>query len=133
MARPCAGSGESTHMGATSAHHNQSTGQLLARTPYVLWMSTPGVNVVSAADFAGEMGPSEHYANARAITDTRTPDELLDLIEAKGHEVAGALALLRVVAPGRDLLGAQHQRRHYRLGGLRRRAGRERRHEVLAG
>jgi hypothetical protein len=28
----------------------------------------PGVNVVSAAEFAGEMGPIEHYANARAIT-----------------------------------------------------------------
>jgi transposase len=40
----------------------------LARTPYVLLLSFPGVNVVSAADFAGEMGPIEHYANARAIT-----------------------------------------------------------------
>jgi len=40
----------------------------LAQTPYVLLMSFPGVNVVSAADFAGEMGPIEHYANARAIT-----------------------------------------------------------------
>src|SRR5512135_1700174 len=41
---------------------------LLARTPYVLLLSMPGVNVVSAAEFAGEMGPIEHYANARAIT-----------------------------------------------------------------
>jgi hypothetical protein len=41
---------------------------LLVRTPYVLLLSFPGVNVVSAADFAGEMGPIEHYANARAIT-----------------------------------------------------------------
>ena len=40
----------------------------LCRTPYVLLLSFPGVNVVSAADFAGEMGPIEHYANARAIT-----------------------------------------------------------------
>jgi transposase len=40
----------------------------LARTPYVLLLSFPGVNVVSAADFAGEMGPIEHYANSRAIT-----------------------------------------------------------------
>jgi transposase len=40
----------------------------LAGTPYVLLLSFPGVNVVSAADFAGEMGPIEHYANARAIT-----------------------------------------------------------------
>src|SRR5436309_15945240 len=29
----------------------------LARTPYVLLLSFPDVNVVSAADFAGEMGP----------------------------------------------------------------------------
>jgi transposase len=41
---------------------------LLVRTPYLLLLSMPGVNVVSAAEFAGEMGPIEHYANSRAIT-----------------------------------------------------------------
>jgi transposase len=41
---------------------------LLVQTPYVLLLSMPGVNVVSAAEFAGEMGPIEHYANSRAIT-----------------------------------------------------------------
>jgi transposase len=41
---------------------------LLARTPYVLLLSMPGVNVVSAAEFAGEMGPIEHYVSSRAIT-----------------------------------------------------------------
>ena len=41
---------------------------LLAQTPYVLLLSIPGVNVVSAAELAGEMGPIAHYANARAIT-----------------------------------------------------------------
>jgi transposase len=41
---------------------------LLARTPYVLLLSMPGINVVSAAEFAGEMGPIRHYANSRAIT-----------------------------------------------------------------
>jgi transposase len=40
----------------------------LAATPYVLLLSFPGVNVVSAAEFAGEMGPIAHYANSRAIT-----------------------------------------------------------------
>jgi transposase len=40
----------------------------LAQTPYILLLSFPGINVVSAADFAGEMGPIEHYANAKAIT-----------------------------------------------------------------
>jgi transposase len=40
----------------------------LAATPYVLLLSFPGINVVSAADFAGEAGPIEHYATAKAIT-----------------------------------------------------------------
>jgi transposase len=40
----------------------------LCRTPYVLLLSFPGINVVSAADFAAEMGPIEHYANSRNIT-----------------------------------------------------------------
>jgi transposase len=40
----------------------------LAQTPYVLLLSFPGINVVSAADFAGEMGPIEHYATPKSIT-----------------------------------------------------------------
>jgi transposase len=40
----------------------------LVRTPYVLLLSFPGINVVSAADYAGEAGPMENYANARCIT-----------------------------------------------------------------
>lgn len=40
----------------------------LVQTPYVLLLSFPGINVVSAADFAGEMGPIEHYANPKSIT-----------------------------------------------------------------
>jgi transposase len=40
----------------------------LVQTPYLLLLSFPGINVVSAADFAGEMGPIEHYVNAKAIT-----------------------------------------------------------------
>jgi type I restriction enzyme M protein len=35
--------------------------------------------------------------NAKVQEDTRTPDELLDLIEAKGREVQEALAKLRNV------------------------------------
>jgi transposase len=46
----------------------RDSGARLVRTPYVLLLSFPGVNVTSAADFAGEMGPIEHYANARTIT-----------------------------------------------------------------
>jgi transposase len=40
----------------------------LVQTPYVLLLSHPGINVVSAADFAGEAGPIEHYTTAKAIT-----------------------------------------------------------------
>ncbi len=40
----------------------------LAPTPYILLLSFPGINVVSAADFAGEAGPIDHYLNAKAIT-----------------------------------------------------------------
>jgi transposase len=41
---------------------------LLAATPYVLLLGVVGINVVSAAELAGEMGPIERYAGARAIT-----------------------------------------------------------------
>lgn len=41
---------------------------LLVRTPYVLLLSHPGINVVSAAEFAGEAGPISNYAHHRAIT-----------------------------------------------------------------
>ena len=34
-------------------------GGTLVKTPYVLLMGIPGINVVSAAEFAGEMGPIE--------------------------------------------------------------------------
>jgi transposase len=40
----------------------------LVYTPYVRLLAIPGINVVSAADFAGEMGPIANYANANAIT-----------------------------------------------------------------
>jgi transposase len=41
---------------------------LLVQTPYVLLLSHPGVNVVTAAELAGEMGPIEHYPHAKSIT-----------------------------------------------------------------
>lgn len=40
----------------------------VARTPYILLLSLPGVNVVSAADCAGEFGPMRFYASGRSIT-----------------------------------------------------------------
>lgn len=41
---------------------------VLAKTPYILLLSVTGINVVSAGRLAGEAGPIEHYASARAIT-----------------------------------------------------------------
>lgn len=42
--------------------------ELLVQTPYVLLLSHPGINVVGAGDLAGEMGPIEHYAHAKAVS-----------------------------------------------------------------
>ena len=40
----------------------------LVQTPYIRLLAIPGINVVSAAELAGEMGPITRYANANAIT-----------------------------------------------------------------
>jgi transposase len=40
----------------------------VVKTPYVRLLAIPGINVVSAAELAGEMGPIDQYANANAIT-----------------------------------------------------------------
>jgi transposase len=45
----------------------QEMAGFLVKTPYVLLLSVTGINVVSAARLAGEAGPIEHYASARAI------------------------------------------------------------------
>jgi transposase len=42
--------------------------QHLTRTPWVLLLAIPGINVVSAADLAGEAGPISLYPHANAIT-----------------------------------------------------------------
>src|SRR5437868_13933175 len=41
---------------------------LLVRTPSILLLSFPGINVVSAAEFAGEMGPIANSPGDGAIT-----------------------------------------------------------------
>jgi len=46
----------------------QELAGILVKTPYLLLLSLPGINVVSAAELAGEMGPIEHYAHAKAVT-----------------------------------------------------------------
>ncbi|MCH8147693.1 MAG: transposase [Planctomycetes bacterium] len=45
----------------------QEMAGFLVKTPYVLLLSVTGINVVSAARLAGEAGPIEYYASARAI------------------------------------------------------------------
>jgi len=40
----------------------------VVRTPYVLLLVIPGVNIVTVADLVGELGPICFYANANAIT-----------------------------------------------------------------
>lgn len=46
----------------------QENAGILVTTPYLLLLSYPGINVVSAADLAGEMGPIEYYSNHRAVS-----------------------------------------------------------------
>ncbi|MCO6454641.1 MAG: transposase [Pirellulaceae bacterium] len=45
----------------------QEMAGFLVKTPYALLLSVTGINVVSAARFAGEAGPIEHYASAQAL------------------------------------------------------------------
>jgi transposase len=56
-----------TRLGSIQALERELAGYL-AQTPYVLLLSFAGINVVSAAEFAAEMGPIENYATDGAIT-----------------------------------------------------------------
>lgn len=42
-------------------------GAVLCRTPYVLLLAFPGINVVSAADYGAELGPITNYATSKCI------------------------------------------------------------------
>jgi transposase len=46
----------------------QKMAGLLVRTPYVVLLSIPGIGIVTAGEFAGEMGPIRNYASDQAIT-----------------------------------------------------------------
>jgi transposase len=46
----------------------RSLAHLVVHTPYVLLMVIPGINIVTVADLAGELGPIALYRNANAIT-----------------------------------------------------------------
>ncbi len=41
---------------------------LLCRTPYVLLLSCPGLNVGTIADISAELGPISHYVSSKGIT-----------------------------------------------------------------
>jgi transposase len=49
-------------------HLERELAEILVKTPYLLLLSHPGINVVCASDLAGELGPIEHYAHPKAIT-----------------------------------------------------------------
>jgi transposase len=46
----------------------RSLAHLVVQTPYVLLLAIPGINIVTIADLAGELGPMQLYLNANAIT-----------------------------------------------------------------
>ena len=46
----------------------QELASYVVKTPYVRLLAISGINVVSVAELAGEMGPMSRYANANAIT-----------------------------------------------------------------
>jgi hypothetical protein len=85
------------------------------QTPYVLF---PGINAVSADDFAGEMGPIEHYANAKSITGragqrpSRYQSDQVD--KANGPLVRNGNRALRAAIPGiaDNLIHCNHHFQH---------------------
>jgi transposase len=50
------------------ARSERELSRRLVQTPYVLLLGIPGINVVSAAEVAGELGPISSYASARQMT-----------------------------------------------------------------
>jgi len=109
----------------------------LVRTPYVLLMGVPGINVVSAAEFAGEMGPIQHYAQANAITGraglfpSRYQSDQVDhrngaLVRCANHDLRGAIMMIadnlikcndhfRVLAAGWRLKGKDPRDIHVKV------------------
>jgi transposase len=77
----------------------------LVLTPYVLLLGVPGINVVSAAELAGEMGPIGHYAKAGAITGraglfpSRSQSDQVDHrdgapVRCANHDLRGAIMMI---------------------------------------
>jgi transposase len=89
----------------------------LAQTPYLLLLSFPGINVVSAADFAGEAGPIEHYLNAKSITGRaglRPARYQSDLVDQNGPLVRNCNRSLRaaILRIADNLIVCNHHFQH---------------------
>ena len=111
----------------------------LVLTPYVLLMGIPGISVVSAAEFAGEMGPIRHYAKAapsragpgcsrRGIRATRSTIATVTLVRCANHDLRRAIMIIaenlikcndhfRVLAAGWRLKGKDPRDIHVKVAG----------------
>jgi len=56
------------HPDARIAGYERDLADYLVDTPFVLLLSLPGINVVSAASYGAELGPIEHYLRPTKIT-----------------------------------------------------------------
>jgi transposase len=104
----------------------------LAQTPYVLLLSFPGVNVVSAVDFAGEMGPIGNYASARSITGraglypSRYQSDKVDITNGSLIRCANRRLRATILSIADNLIRYNHHFRH--LAHTWRAAGKDPRH-----
>lgn len=109
----------------------------LVLTPYVLLMGIPGISVVSAAEFAGEMGPIRHYVKASAVTGraglfpSRHQSDRVDrcdgaLVRCANHDLRRAILMIadnlikyndhfRVLATGWRLQGKDPRDTHVKV------------------
>jgi transposase len=111
----------------------------LVLTPYLLLMGIPGISVVSAAEFAGEMGPIRHYPKATAIAGraglfpSRYQSDQVDhrngaLVRCANHDLRRAIMIIsenlikcndhfRVLATGWRLQGKDPRDTHVKVAG----------------
>jgi transposase len=111
----------------------------LVRTPYLLLIGIPGICVVSAAEFAGEMGPIRHYAKPSAVAGraglfpSRYQSDEVDhrdgaLVRCANHDLRGAIMMIadnlithndhfRVLATGWRLQGKDPRDTHVKVAG----------------
>jgi len=105
----------------------------------VLLLGIPGINVVSAAEFAGEMGPIQHYPTGRAITGraglypSRSQSDEVDhcngaLVRCANHDLRRAIMMIadnlimcndyfRVLATGWRQKGKDPRDSHVKVAG----------------